>query len=34
VLTRANTGKFNGFFPTTPEIQQLMQQAGVTAAPP
>ena len=24
---------FNGFFQTTPEIQQLMQHAGVTAPP-
>ena len=28
-----NEESFNGFFQTTPEIQQLMQQAGVTAPP-
>ncbi len=28
-----NEEAFNGFFQTTPEIQQLMQHAGVTAPP-
>jgi hypothetical protein len=28
-----NEEAFNGFFQTTPEIQQLMQRAGVTAPP-